>query len=119
MIYLASPYTHDDSEVREARYRAVSRVTVDLIKQGKFVYSPIAHSHPLLQFSNLPLEYDYWQKLCEDAIACCDYLIVLKLPGWETSKGVQAEIKFATEMNMLIEYMEYHDGISNAVSASA
>ena len=36
----------------------------------------------------------------------CDELIVLTLTGWETSRGVQAEIAFAKEINLPIKMME-------------
>jgi dCTP diphosphatase len=36
----------------------------------------------------------------------CDRVIVLKLPGWENSKGVAAEIARAEELGLPIEWME-------------
>ena len=49
MIYLASPYTHHDPEVRLERYRAVCRAAAGLIRQGRVVFSPIAHSHAITE----------------------------------------------------------------------
>ena len=33
-------------------------------------------------------------------------MIVLKLPGWQDSKGVTAEIAYAKELDLPIEWME-------------
>ena len=49
MIYLASPYTHCDHAVRLERYRAVCRAAAGLIRRGRVVFSPIAHSHAITE----------------------------------------------------------------------
>lgn len=36
-------------------------------------------------------------------VSKCEKLIVIKLPGWETSTGVTAEIAHAKELGLLIE----------------
>ena len=47
MIYLASPYTHDDPNVERERYESVCTVCAKFARLGKHVYSPIAHWHPI------------------------------------------------------------------------
>jgi Domain of unknown function (DUF1937). len=47
MIYLASPYSHPDPLVREARFDAACRAMADLVHAGQIVFSPIVHGHPL------------------------------------------------------------------------
>jgi hypothetical protein len=44
MIYLASPFTHDDPAVRQQRFEAACRAAAILISQGKTVFSPIMRS---------------------------------------------------------------------------
>lgn len=39
-------------------------------------------------------------------LARCDDLIVLKIPGWELSKGVADEIVWAKELNISIEIID-------------
>ncbi len=41
MIYLASPCSHPDPAVREARFRAVCAHVADLMRREAFIYSPI------------------------------------------------------------------------------
>ena len=60
MIYLASPYSHPDATVREARFQAACRATASLIRAGHEVFSPIAHSHPLAAFG-LPTDWSFWE----------------------------------------------------------
>lgn len=39
-------------------------------------------------------------------MAACDELVVLLLPGWRESEGVQAEIDLALELDLPIRYLE-------------
>jgi nucleoside 2-deoxyribosyltransferase len=97
MIYLASPYSHPDPDVREQRYRAACRAAAELIQAGHIVFSPVIHSHPLTEFG-LPTGWEFWQRLDLALLERCDELVVLKLEGWEESVGVQAEIRTALEL---------------------
>ena len=45
MIYLASPYSHPDPSVREQRFQNACRIAAELMRSGRIVYSPVAHSH--------------------------------------------------------------------------
>lgn len=45
--------------------------------------------------------------LCKSLISKCDELWVLKIDGWEQSKGVSAEIEYAESLNIPIKYKEY------------
>jgi hypothetical protein len=61
MIYLASPYSHPDAEVRERRFDAACRAAAALICQGKTIFSPIAHSHAICRYG-VPLDWRFWQR---------------------------------------------------------
>ena len=105
LIYLASPYSHPDRVVRKWRYRMACQGTARLLEAGHLVYSPIVHSHPLTRF-RLPADWDYWRRLDEEMLRRCDALAVLRLPGWEQSVGVQAELALARELGLKIGFVE-------------
>ena len=107
MIYLASPYTHGDSEIEETRYRMVCSAAGRLIKEGKHVYSPIAHSRAIASCSNLPTDFTFWAAYDTDMISKSSEMIVLTLKGWEESKGVQAEINIAHALGIPVSYLNY------------
>ena len=100
MIYLASPYSHDDPKVREARFQAVCRVAGRLMREGVHVFSPIAHTHPIALAGDLPKGWDFWAEFDRQMVQACEELWILRLPGWEMSTGVQAEIKLAKDFHM-------------------
>lgn len=77
----------------------------ELMRMGTKVFSPIAHTHPITKYG-LPLGWDYWSQYDRWFIERCDNAIVLRLDGWEESKGVQAEIVMAKELNKSITYID-------------
>lgn len=106
LIYLASPYSHEDSEVRELRFRAVCYAASILIQRGYQVFSPIAHSHPIARClgPDCELDLNLWLELDKRMLAACDELVVLTLDGWLSSKGIAAEIEIAKRQNKAIRY---------------
>ena len=104
MIYLASPYSHLDPSVREARFDAACQATVELVRAGHVVFSPIVHGHPLVRF-DLPTTWEYWERFDREYLRRCDEMLVLMLDGWRESRGVQAEIDLAIEMDLPIRYL--------------
>lgn len=105
MVYLAGPYTHSDRGVRERRFRAVTRVAADLIQKGVHVFSPISHSHPMVDLCGLRVDWEYWEAFDRFHLGQCHKMIVLKLDGWRQSRGVQAEIRIAEDLGIPVEYM--------------
>lgn len=103
--YLASPYSHADPLVRAARYRAACQATAALLRAGVVVFSPIAHSHALVEYG-LPSDWSFWERLDRAYLERCDQLVVLMLAGWQTSVGVQAEIRIADELGMPVSFLD-------------
>ena len=106
MIYLACPYSHPDSNVREYRFMKANQAAANLMRDGHIVYSPISHTHPIAVDGGLPLDWAYWQSVDEFYIRLCEKVIVLMLTDWKSSKGVQAEIEIARALDKPVEFME-------------
>ena len=106
-IYLASPYTHPDSLIMQARFRLAESATLILMKKGYLVFSPIVYSHPLAKKGKLPRDYTYWRVFNESWIDWADQLVVLELDHWKESVGVRAEIEYAVEARMNITSIEF------------
>jgi hypothetical protein len=107
LTYLASPYTHSNPAVSEARYRVVTKVAAALIRFKRWnVFSPITHSHPLHQIGNLAGDWQFWKKIDTEYIRISARLVVLMLEGWEESTGVQAEIAIAKRLKIPVHYID-------------
>lgn len=48
----------------------------------------------------------YWQALEERLAAACDELVVLRLPGWDISRGVRREIAFFEDLGKPISFTD-------------
>ena len=107
MIYLASPYSHDDSNVRHHRYLDAKRATEILLNAGYFVYSPIVHSRFLEVESYGSRE---WIAHGREMIGICASVFVLMIDGWKRSIGVQTEIKHAIKLRKIIKTVDLESG---------
>ena len=105
IIYLACPYTHEDRAIRLARFAAVNRAAGRLMALGNVVFSPISHTHPIVEACDLPLGWEYWREFDEAYLARCGELYVLCLEGWQESVGVDAEIAIAERFGLPIVYI--------------
>ncbi len=94
--YLASPYSHRDEAVREARFLHAAKAATWLIQNypDMNVFSPIVHSH-VMHLQGLGGDWTFWQRLDTDFLERCEGVIILCLPGWRESTGVNAETKIA------------------------
>lgn len=108
MIYLASPYSSPRSDIRQRRYDEVVEAIAAMTKAGLNVYSPIVHFHIASVRHNLPGDFEFWQRINLDMIDRADKFWVFKQHGWTESKGVQAEIAYASGMYH-IEYVEPYE----------
>ena len=105
MIYLASPYSHPDAIVRQARFDAACQATADLIRAGLPVVAPVVMGHPLVRYG-LSGDWSFWQPLAKECLRRCDKLVVLQIDGWRESEGVQAEIQLAADLEKRVDYRE-------------
>jgi hypothetical protein len=105
-IYLASPYSHDDPEIRKARFIQICEIAGDLMKEGYKILSPIAQTHEIAIRCDLPTDIEYWRSWNYALLRHADKLLIAKMAGWDISKGIAWEIKIAKSLDIEIEYLE-------------
>lgn len=114
-VYICSPYTPKgwhklplvSSLVKILRERAVSKFSAKLIEKRPDValYGPITQSARLEKFMSSPTtDFSYWKNIDLHWISKSDVVLVLTLPGWKESKGVQAEIRYAKKHKIPVKY---------------
>lgn len=106
-IYVASPYTHPDPAVAQARYERVADYSAKCMLAGEFVFSPIAHHHPIAQRHVMPTDWEFWKRIDTAMLASSVGMRVLMMPGWEKSVGVTAEIEIAKELGIPVEFVPW------------
>jgi hypothetical protein len=106
-IYLASPYSHAEADVRADRFDAVALATAYVMEEyGYIVYSPIVHSHVVAQYLDNELDHDFWLTQDLSHISTCKELWVYKLEGWDKSFGVSWEIGLCNGLDIPVNYLE-------------
>lgn len=100
LIYLASPYTHPDEQVKKARFELVAFEAGKLLRQGRIVFSPILHFVPIAEAHGLPTDWEFWKYVDKGILEKCEAMWVLGLPGHENSEGILAEKKIAKDLNI-------------------
>lgn len=107
LIYLASPY----SENPEKNYKAVlSHVETHLRITGIVLFSPIVYGHGIAVSTcneQINTDFESWKDFDLLMLSKSDELWVLKLDGWERSKGVKQEIEFAKNLGIKVRYIEH------------
>lgn len=96
MIYLASPYTYPNAQVREERFEIVRRVTMDMLALGLPVFSPITYCHQFATEFDHGTSAEVWWNFNREMLKKADIFVVLLLDGWSTSSGVQQERALAS-----------------------
>ena len=104
-IYLASPYSHPEPEMRVLRFNEACRVAGLLMKEGHTVFSPIAHSHAIEQTFDSIEPGPFWMKQDIPILRHADAVYVLMLDGWDKSKGVAQEVELAKQAMIPVEYI--------------
>lgn len=109
LIFISSPYSHQDQDVIEQNYIKVAKFVSKLTTQGITAISPIAYGHTLLKFNNMANDWKTWEDFCLEFLDKADELWVYKMPGWNHSRGVAEEIEYAIKKGKTVKYIEYEE----------
>jgi len=105
--YLGLPYTYDDPAMEDWRADISDRIAADLLtREGRIIFAPISAWHHIARKYDLPGTFEYWAKFDEEFIKMSTKLLIIMLPGWEDSTGVNGEIKLANKYSIPIEYID-------------
>lgn len=106
ITYLASPYTDSRLEIMQARFEDVVYCAGWLMNKGEIVYSPIAHTHPIAVSFGLPRDWNYWERVQSVFLKMCERFQILRLDGWDRSKGIKGERDIAKEYMLPISFID-------------
>lgn len=113
MIYIGSPYTSPlQGELKLAaerqRYSKVLEFVTFIVQTGgPAAFSPIAYYHPIAIAKKLPTDANFWMKINLDYLRRSEAMFVLRIGGWETSKGLAVEMNVAEMLG--IPVIHYND----------
>jgi len=97
MIYLACPSV-------PGCFKIVNCVAAYYFYHKQLVFSPLSHSIPIAKASQLPFDWNFWKDFNLEMLSKCTRLDVIDIDGIENSVGVAAEITYAEEKGIPIQY---------------
>lgn len=109
-VYLTSPFTHSSKKIMNGREKAVAIAAARLTKRfngSLAIIQPIVQSYRMNQVCPglFGASFEAWQEIDFEFILGCHELWVLKLKGWKDSTGVRAEIAYAKQNGLLVQYL--------------
>jgi len=111
-IYVASPFSHEDEKVRDERVAEVEEfvafITEKYYKECVF-FSPIAHSGHVYKHMSKGFwrNFDFWIYEVDDYfLEIADEVWILKIDGWDISKGTKYEIDTSHARGLRTRYFE-------------
>ena len=109
LVYLCVPYSHPSDLVQEDRYNAANHMASKLMLAGIPIFSPISHSRPIALAGGLPHDYAFWKRWNHACLDACGAMIVLRLEGWQESKGVAGECAYMDQLLRPIYYLDQYN----------
>lgn len=103
--YLASPYSHDDPQVRDIRAAEVNRYAGLLMAQGVYCIPTIYLTHENAKRFGLPTDHVWWIGFNKALIDPSAGMIIAQLPGWDESKGIVQEINYCRSVGKPVTMM--------------
>ena len=104
IIYLAAPYSANEPAPCQAREAAAHFSAGHLIEAGYTVFSPLTYRATFKQAGFAFPNGEQWYRFDRQFMNICDELVVLQLPGWERSRGVNAAIRYAERLELPVYY---------------
>lgn len=110
LLYVASPYTKHPGGPEKATQDA-AKITAKLMLSGYAVFSPVVHSHGLIEHlgPDLQFDHDFWMRQDIAVLRQCAALIAVKLPGWQESRGMARELEEAKLYGIQVIWLEPED----------
>jgi len=106
MIYLASPYTHYQPQIRNSRFQAALRYTHLQMQMGNLIFSPIVYGHSFSTLDSNLIPFEAWTDFNDQMLLLASNIHILTLEGWKESRGISYEIGKALENSIPVSYVE-------------
>ncbi len=107
-VYLASPYSSDLPALREWRASRAARAMLWLVHHGVAAYAPVPHGHYAETVAGPAapgIGYRQWIDHGLVMLRGCHAMMVLMLPDYEASRGVETERAEAVRHGLMVYHL--------------
>jgi len=109
ITYLGCPYSHSSHHIMQHRFEKICRISSVLMHDGHILFVPIVMCHPISRDYGLPGDFKFWWQLDIAFIKVCQRMLIVKMNGWEKSKGLYEEQVLANKYKLPVYFMETND----------
>ena len=106
--FVASPFSHPAIEVEARRYRAAVHFVAWAARERMVVVSPRVPAVAPARAPALPPAPGVWLHAHMAFLRMARSLIVLRIDGWDASRGVREEILEAHRLRLPLAFYERH-----------
>lgn len=102
MVFVSGPYSHPDNSIKQTRVNLIANACLNFMEKGQVAISPLTFGLSLIEKTGkqLPDDYVFWGKFCEEFVRACHTIYILDIDGWQESSGVRGEIEEAKKNNI-------------------
>lgn len=117
LVFISSPYSHPNPEVKVQRTKDVAKMVAKLMHHDIFGLSPVLYGLSIIQHGmELPDDWQFWAKYCHEYMKACQKVYIIAMEGWAESVGVQGEIEEAIKQNKEVFVIEFDPDISTPIN---
>jgi len=108
LIFVMSPYTHPCEDVMNMRAHLTANVLGKLMTKPEFdqttLFSPVVHYHQVaIRNNQLPRHAEFWWYTNLPYMEVASKGLILTLPYWMRSKGVESEVSWFLSQGKPVE----------------
>ncbi len=100
LLYVAGPYSANETYSEQDHIKRAEQVSIQLIKQGFHVISPHKNTSGYEKYEDDKITFDTWIKMDLNILKRCDGIYLFG--DWSHSKGAMIELKYAHKHTMPI-----------------
>lgn len=94
--FMSTPYSAFPGGY-DAAFETASIIAAKLLIKGVHAFCPITHTHPISKLGHIdPLRYEIFMPLVEQFMHNAHGQLIVQMPGWDRSTGIQMEIEWFT-----------------------
>lgn len=107
-VIVVGPFNTTDVELKKNRVHTIATYCAKIFHEGMIPVSALLSGLAFAEHAELPTDTMTWANFSKQYVKGCDEMHVLKLDGYDTSRGVLLEIEEANRLGIKVVYIEYN-----------
>lgn len=106
-VIVVGPYNTSDVELKKCRVHTIASYCAEIFHKGMIPVSALLSGLSFAEHAALPTDTITWANFSKQYVKGCDEMHVLKIEGYDSSRGVLLEIEEAIRLGIKVIYVPY------------